>query len=102
MLKSKVFQLDIITPNGTTFSKSVIHVNAPGRYGRFGVLVNHIPSIILLTSGNVLIQAIGENKIYNISGGVAYIQEGTMKILTLSAQDSTALRTESKSVNKIQ
>lgn len=68
-------------------------MNAPGLQGRFGVLVNHIPAIILLASGVVQIEAIGENRTFRLQGGVAWIQDSLMKILT-PAVEETAVQAE--------
>ena len=87
MPKQKIFQLQIVTPKGTVFSGPVIHVNAPGRHGRFGVLVDHIPAIIQLGVGNVTVQAVGEDIVFAIRAGVAHVQDdNTMKIITPSAE----------------
>ena len=87
MPKQKTFKLEIVTPNGTIFSERVLHVNAPGEHGRFGVLVNHIPLMIMLGIGHVVVQAVGENRIFSISGGVAQLKDNHMKILAKSAED---------------
>jgi len=91
MPRRKLFRFDILTPNGTIFSEKVFHVSAPGQHGRFGVLVNHIPSIILLGRGQVIVQALEKNRSFAIDGGVAHIQNNIMKIVTEAARDVSAV-----------
>ena len=47
----KNFHLDIITPNGTFSMEQVEYLRAPSIDGLFGVLANHIPSIIAIGIG---------------------------------------------------
>ena len=94
MPRQKTFYLDIITPHGIIFSEKVVHVNAPGKNGRFGILVNHIPSMILLDTGQVAIQAITENRIFTISGGMAKVKNNHMKIVTPAAEDFSTIDTQ--------
>jgi F-type H+-transporting ATPase subunit epsilon len=94
------FKLDIITPHGLVFSDNVIHVRTPGKSGSFGVLVNHISSIILLGIGMVEVQAIQGNRNFTISGGVAKIENNVMKILTQAAEDVDKIDLERAKVAK--
>lgn len=87
MQQQNIFKLDIITPHGLVFSDLVIHVRTPGQSGSFGVLVNHISSIMLLGIGVVEVQAIQGDRNFTISGGVAKIDNNVMKILTKAAED---------------
>jgi len=86
MSNKKYFNLDILTPNGIAFSERVISLKAPGTTGLFGVLLNHIPSFFLLKKGLLEVQAIGGNKKFAISGGVADVSEHYVQIITTSAQ----------------
>ena len=47
-MSSKTFQLDIITPNGSYTIGKVDYLRAPSLDGLFGVMANHIPSIIAI------------------------------------------------------
>ncbi len=87
MPQQKAFTLEIITPNGTVFSDKVVYVDAPGKSGRFGVMVNHISSITLLKVGVVHVEAFTGNRHFTISGGVAEVHDNDMKILTKAAED---------------
>ncbi len=85
MPKQKLFKLEILTPKGAVFSDNVFHVNAPGKNGRFGVLVNHLPAMTLLGTGAVEVQARAGLLTFNISGGVAEVKNNVMTILTKNA-----------------
>jgi len=86
MSKQKYFQLDILTPQGVIYSENAIHVRAPGRNGRFGVLLHHVPSLFLLKKGIVEIQSVGGNKRFLISGGVADVTDHHIDIVAESAE----------------
>lgn len=85
MSERKLFKLDILTPKGAAFSGKVFCVKAPGKNGRFGVLVDHIPSMTLLGPGKVEVQALGGNQFFDISGGIAEVKNNEMVILTKTA-----------------
>lgn len=84
-----LFKLEILTPHGPVFSEDVFHVNAPGKNGRFGVLVNHVPAMTLLGPGTVEVQAKAGLLKFQISGGVAEIKNNEMTILTKTAKDAS-------------
>jgi len=86
MSQQKYFQIDILTPHGVVYSENAIHVRAPGRNGRFGVLLHHVPSLFLLKKGLVEIQSVGGNKRFLISGGVADVTDHRVEIVTESAE----------------
>ena len=52
-MSSKTFQLDIITPNGSYAIGKVDYLRAPSLDGLFGVLANHIPSIVAIGIGEI-------------------------------------------------
>ena len=86
MSEKKYFKLEILTPEGVFYSDNVVHLKAPGRNGLFGVLLHHIPSYMLLTNGLVDVQAVGGNKQFSISGGIADISDHHVQIITESAK----------------
>lgn len=91
MKQPKYFQLEIITPDRPPIQEQVIQVIAPGKRGRFGVLVRHAPALIELTVGTVEVQAVSGNRTFTISGGVAEIRNNVMKLLVASAEDAEAI-----------
>lgn len=86
MSKKKYYKFEVLTPNGVVFSENVIHLRAPGRDGLFGVLLHHLPSVVLLKAGVVEVQAISGNKKISISGGLADIRDYYVQIVTESAE----------------
>ena len=52
-MESKVFNLEILTPNKKVFSGSVTSLVAPGEIGYLGVLANHAPLVTTLVPGNI-------------------------------------------------
>ncbi len=86
MSKQEYFKLDILTPQGVVYSENVIQVKAPGRNGRFGVLLHHIHALVLLKDGLLEVQAIGGNKRFTIAGGVADVSDHYVEIITDSVE----------------
>ena len=91
MKQPKYFQLEIITPDRLPIQEQVIQVIAPGRHGRFGVLVRHAPALIELTVGTVEVQAVSGNRTFTISGGLAEIRNNVMKLLVASAEEAETI-----------
>ena len=60
-MSNKTFQLDIITPNGSYAIGKVDYLRAPSLDGLFGVLANHIPSIVAIGIGEIKITIDGKD-----------------------------------------
>ena len=86
MSEKKYYKFEILTPKGLIFSENVIHLRAPGRDGLFGVLLHHLPSVVLLNDGMVDVHAVSGNKQFSISGGIADISDHYVQIITESAE----------------
>ena len=52
-MADKTLQLDVVTPERTIVSEEVDIVMAPGYFGEFGALPNHIPFLAQLEPGEV-------------------------------------------------
>ena len=85
---NKKFQLDIITPNGTFSIGQVDYLRAPSLDGLFGVLANHIPSIIAIGNGEIKITVDGKNKLYATSGGYADIKKESVSLILETAENA--------------
>lgn len=94
MSSPRYFTLEIITPDQLVYSGDVIQVIAPGSNGRFGILVNHTPALFMLTVGQVEVAAIGENRLFTVSGGFAEVRNNVMKIIAEAAEDVQSLDVE--------
>ncbi len=101
-MANKTFQLDIITPNGSRMIGQVDYLRAPSIDGLFGVMANHIPSIIAISPGEIKIAINGKETLYATSGGYADIKkEGVMLVLeTAESGDEIDIRRAEKSIER--
>jgi F-type H+-transporting ATPase subunit epsilon len=78
----KVFDLEIVTPDGGVFSGQVQSVQAPGSLGSFQVLYNHAPIISTLGTGKVkVVTAEGQTLQYSTQDGVIEVLNNKAIIL---------------------
>ena len=87
-MSSKTFQLDIITPNGSYAIGKVDYLRAPSLDGLFGVLANHIPSIVAIGIGEIKITIDGKDSFYATSGGYADIRKESVSLVLETAEDA--------------
>jgi F-type H+-transporting ATPase subunit epsilon len=75
-------QLDILTPNGKTYSSDVIGVQLPGLTGSFEVLNNHAPLVSALKAGKlkVLVDK-SYNKFFEIEGGFVEVLNNKVTVM---------------------
>ena len=85
----KKFHLDIITPNGTFSMEQVEYLRAPSIDGLFGVLANHIPSIIAIGIGEIKIRIDGKDEFYATSGGYADIKKESVSLVLETAENAS-------------
>lgn len=88
---SKKFHLDIITPNGTISFDDVEYLCAPSVDGLFGVLANHIPSIIAVGIGEIKIKIDGKNNLYATSGGYADIKKESVSLVLETTEEARSI-----------
>ena len=84
----KNFHLDIITPNGSYSIGKVDYLRAPSLDGLFGVLANHIPSIVAIGIGEIKITIDGKDRFYATSGGYADIRKESVSLVLETAEDA--------------
>ena len=101
-MANKTFQLDIITPNGSRMIGQIDYLRAPSIDGLFGVMANHIPSIIAISPGEIKIAINGKETLYATSGGYADIKkEGVVLVLeTAESGDEIDIRRAEKSIER--
>ena len=87
-MSNKTFQLDIITPNGSYAIGKVDYLRAPSLDGLFGVLANHIPSIVAIGMGEIKITIDGKDRFYATSGGYADIRKESVSLVLETAEDA--------------
>ena len=88
---NKKFHLDIITPNGTFSMGQVEYLRAPSVDGLFGVLANHIPSIIAIGVGEIKITIDGKDQLYATSGGYADIKKESVSLVLETAEEASSI-----------
>jgi F-type H+-transporting ATPase subunit epsilon len=66
---AKPFDLEIVTPVGTVFHGSILHVRVPGVDGDFGVLADHAPLMAGLKPGRMRVDDADESFDFVITGG---------------------------------
>ena len=79
-------QCEIVTQEGTVFSREVDAVNLPGQGGRMGVLPNHMVMLATLDFGEVIVRSDGEEEFFAVGGGFAEILPDKVTILADSAE----------------
>lgn len=80
-------KLIIVTPTKKFFEGEVTAVYAPGDDGHFGILEGHAPFLTTLKNGAVkAVISSKEEKTFNITGGLADINNNIVKILAEDVQ----------------
>ena len=90
-MDNKAFQLDIITPTGSRSIGQIEYLRAPSTDGLFGVLANHIPSIIAIGIGEIKITIDGKDEFYATSGGYADIKKESVSLVLETAENANAI-----------
>ena len=74
--------IEIITPDTTVFQGEIAKVRVPGKKGSFQVLNDHAPIRSTLEKGQVImVSPSGEEKIYEIDGGVIEVKNNNIILL---------------------
>ena len=87
-MAEKTLQLDVVTPEQTVVSEEVDIVMAPGYFGEFGALPNHIPFLAQLQPGEVKYRKGGQLEHLAVSGGYAEVLPTKVTILATTAERS--------------
>lgn len=81
------FHLDIVTPEKTVYSGEIVHFQAPGVDGSFGVLARHQPMLSALGIGRVgFREADGTERVLALGGGFADVSGDGATILAEAAE----------------
>ena len=81
------FHLDIVTPEKTVYSGEIVHFQAPGVDGSFGVLARHQPMLSALGIGRVgFREADGTERVLALGGGFANVSTDGATILAEAAE----------------
>ena len=82
----KTIHLDIVTPDGSTFSGEVEGIVLPGTEGLFGVLPGHAPFMTTLGAGEAKYSLEGRTEYLAISGGFAQVEPKKVTVLAETAE----------------
>ena len=85
-MAEKTLQLDVVTPEQTVVSEEVDIVMAPGYFGEFGALRNHIPFLAQLQPGEVKYRKGGQLEVMVVGGGYAEVLPTQVTILATTAE----------------
>lgn len=86
------FHLDIVTPEKTVYSGEIVHFQAPGVDGSFGVLARHQPMLSALGIGRVgFREADGTERVLALGGGFADVSTDGATILAEAAEFGDAI-----------
>jgi F-type H+-transporting ATPase subunit epsilon len=85
-MAEKTLQLDVVTPERTVVSEEVEIVMAPGYFGEFGALRNHIPFLAQLQPGEVKYRKEGWLEHLVVSGGYAEVLPTQVTVLATTAE----------------
>ena len=80
-------KIEIITPDSKVFDGDIKSVRVPGSKGSFQVLKDHAPLVSTLDKGDVIIvDQAGNEKTFQISGGVIEVKMNKIILLAESAK----------------
>lgn len=82
----KTFKLEIVTPDGATFSGDVESCVLPGVEGLFGVLPGHAPFMTVLGPGEAKFIREGKPEFLAVSGGFAQVDQHKVTVLAETAE----------------
>ncbi len=74
-------QVEILSPDAQLFEGEAEYVQFPGQDGSFGVLNNHAPIIAGLKEGTLKLKVNGEEKAFDIKGGVVEVLKNKVIVL---------------------
>jgi F-type H+-transporting ATPase subunit epsilon len=87
----KTFHLDIVTPDGPTFSGEVNSMVLPAWEGLLGVLPRHEPMVVVMKPGPLKYSIDGKVEWLAVSGGFAQIKGDRVVLLADTAELAGAI-----------
>ena len=79
---AETLKLDIITPDGTTYSEDVEMVTLEGALGQMGILPNHSRMMSQLVPGEMIVQKDGRENLLAVGGGIVVVTGSRVAVLT--------------------
>ena len=87
-------QVELITPEGTSYSGTAQSVTLPSGVGEITVLENHIPLMGTIQPGTVIVRKDGEELFFAVSRGVLQVEKHGVRILADSADRTADMQEE--------
>jgi len=84
-------RLEIVTPEGRTFSDDVDMVVVPGVEGELGILPQHAPLMTQLVPGEVKVTQKGRDLYLAVGEGFVEVTQDRVSVLTDMAVEETAI-----------
>ena len=75
-------KLEIVTPEGVTYSENVDMVTLPGSEGEMGIYPNHVPLMTQVAAGEVAARRSGRDEFLAVGEGFVEITGDRVAILT--------------------
>jgi F-type H+-transporting ATPase subunit epsilon len=79
---ANTLKLEIVTPEGVTYSENVEMVTLPGAEGEMGIYPNHVPLMTQVAAGEVAARRGGHNEFLAVGEGFVEITGERVAILT--------------------
>jgi F-type H+-transporting ATPase subunit epsilon len=79
---ANTLKLEIVTPEGVTYSEDVEMVTLPGSEGEMGIYPNHVPLMTQVASGEVAARRNGKDEFLAVGEGFVEITGERVAILT--------------------
>jgi F-type H+-transporting ATPase subunit epsilon len=79
---ASTLKLEIVTPEGVTYSNDVEMVTLPGSEGEMGIFPNHVPLMTQVAAGEVTARRGGQDEFLAIGEGFVEITGSRVAILT--------------------
>ena len=79
---ASTLKLEIVTPEGVTYSENVEMVTLPGSEGELGVYPNHVPLMTQVTAGEIAARRNGRDEFLAVGDGFVEITGDRVAVLT--------------------
>ncbi len=75
-------KLEIVTPEGVTYSENVDMVTLPGSEGELGIYPNHVPLMTQVAAGEIIARRSGRDEFLAVGDGFVEITGERVAVLT--------------------
>ncbi len=79
---AETLKLEIVTPDGKTYSEDVEMVTLTGVQGEMGILPQHIPLMTRMVAGELVVRRGGRDVSVLVGGGLVQVTSTEVNILT--------------------